>query len=66
MTVSTGVPRCQEGVASAALVEELRTEHSLLLVPGEHFGQPGWLRIGFGATPRGLEEGLARLGQALG
>jgi aspartate/methionine/tyrosine aminotransferase len=57
--------RCQEGVNSAALVDQLRTEHSLLLVSGEHFGQPGWLRIGFGATPTRLEKGLARLGQAL-
>jgi len=58
--------RCGDGVDSGALAEALRVEHGLLLVPGEHFGRPGWLRIGFGAPPRSLELGLARLGEALG
>ena len=57
--------RCRKGVASDELVEELRTKYSLLLVSGEHFSQPGWIRIGFGATPARLKEGLCRLAQAL-
>lgn len=58
--------RCGDGVDSGALAETLRVEHGLLLVPGEHFGRPGWIRIGFGAPTRSLELGLERLGEALG
>jgi aspartate/methionine/tyrosine aminotransferase len=31
-----------------ALVEHVRAGQSVLLVPGEHFGMPGYLRFGFG------------------
>ena len=30
------------------LVERLRDEQSVLLVPGDHFEMDGYLRIGFG------------------
>ncbi|MDA1264797.1 MAG: aminotransferase class I/II-fold pyridoxal phosphate-dependent enzyme [Planctomycetota bacterium] len=55
----------ESGHSSMELAERLRREHSLLLVPGEQFGQEGWLRLGFGATAARLEEGLIRLGSAL-
>ena len=43
----------------------MRTDHSVLLVPGEHFGSEGWLRIGFGAQSDKLERGLERLATLL-
>jgi aspartate/methionine/tyrosine aminotransferase len=48
------------------LVRRLREEHSVLLVPGEHYAQPGWLRIGFGGEAHELEAGLAALSKMLG
>jgi aspartate/methionine/tyrosine aminotransferase len=34
-------------------------EHSVLLVPGEHFGMPGHLRFGYGTELGQLEQALA-------
>lgn len=51
---------------TAQVAERLRVQDSLLLVPGEQFGSPGWLRIGFGATPEKLSAGLERLGRIEG
>ena len=33
----------------------------MLIVPGDHFGMDGYLRIGFGDEAGYLREGLARL-----
>lgn len=41
------------------LVEHLRARHSVLLVPGEHFGLAGYLRFGYGGEPSELEAALA-------
>ena len=49
-------------VNSTALVTRLRMEKSVLIVPGDHFGMDGYLRIGFGETPGYLRDGLARIG----
>jgi len=57
--------RYRAPVNSAALAERLRREHSVLVVPGDHFQMDGYLRLGFGMEPRVLEEGLARLGRLL-
>lgn len=46
---------------SVALVERLRDQESLLIVPGDHFLVPGHLRIGFGYSLEKLEDGLKRL-----
>lgn len=46
------------------LVERLRAEHNILLVPGEHFGMPNYLRIGFGNETKQLEHALDELGKA--
>ena len=48
-------------VGSLELVERLRDEQGVLVVPGEHFGMDGYLRIGFGNEPEDLQEGLARI-----
>ena len=36
-------------------------EKSVLIVPGDHFGMDGYLRIGFGSETRYLRDGLDRL-----
>jgi hypothetical protein len=36
----------------------------LLVVPGDHFGMDGYLRIGFGPPVGELEEALGRLAEA--
>jgi len=43
------------------LVERARAEHDVLLVPGEHFNMPGWLRLGFGNRTDELRRALAIL-----
>lgn len=48
-------------INSTALVTRLRLEKSVLIVPGDHFGMDGYLRIGFGDDPKYLGEGLQRL-----
>jgi len=41
------------------LVERVRAAQNVLLVPGEHFGMPGYLRFGFGNEIAELGEALA-------
>jgi aspartate/methionine/tyrosine aminotransferase len=53
--------RYQCPINSTELVTRLRTEHSVLIVPGDHFGMDGYLRIGFGDEPGYLQEGLDRV-----
>jgi aspartate/methionine/tyrosine aminotransferase len=48
-------------VNSTKLVERLRDEHGVLIVPGDHFGMDGYLRVGFGNEPHDLRNGLARI-----
>ncbi len=48
-------------VNSTDLVNRLRQEKSVLIVPGDHFGMDGYLRIGFGDETGYLQEGLTRL-----
>jgi aspartate/methionine/tyrosine aminotransferase len=43
------------------LVERARAEHDVLLVPGEHFNMPGWLRLGFGNPTEELRTALETL-----
>lgn len=51
---------------SRALAERLRTRHSVLVVPGAHFGLERTFRIGFGDQPEKLPGGLAAVAEALG
>ena len=48
-------------VNSTELVEKLRIEKSVLVVPGDHFGMDSFLRIGYGPPPDYLREGLTRV-----
>ena len=48
--------------ASLDLAERLRVEHSLLVVPGAHFGIEGTMRVGFGPPEDELVRALERLG----
>jgi len=59
--------RYHHDVNSTALVNRLREEQSLLVVPGDHFEMDRYLRIGFGygGTHAYLQDGLARLGTVL-
>jgi aspartate/methionine/tyrosine aminotransferase len=48
-------------VNSTELVLRLRDEQSVLIVPGDHFGMDGFLRVGYGNEPQDLSGGLARI-----
>jgi aspartate/methionine/tyrosine aminotransferase len=51
-------------VNSTEFAETLRTEMDILVVPGDHFGMDGFLRLGFGPPADQLSEALARLAEA--
>ncbi len=53
--------RYNYAINSTALVTRLRDEKSVLIVPGDHFGMDGYLRLGFGERPDYLRRGLDRL-----
>ena len=53
--------RYNYAINSTELVTRLRTEKSVLVVPGDHFGMDGYLRLGFGERPDYLKQGLDRL-----
>jgi aspartate/methionine/tyrosine aminotransferase len=48
-----------------ALAERLWRRSGLITAPGEFFGAPGHMRLGFGGDAAALDEGLARLHRAL-
>lgn len=50
---------------STELAERLRVEMSVLVVPGDHFGMDGYLRIGFGNPAADLSAGLDRISELL-
>ncbi|UCH24765.1 MAG: aminotransferase class I/II-fold pyridoxal phosphate-dependent enzyme [Trueperaceae bacterium] len=52
-------------VGSTLLVERLRREKSVLVVPGDHFGMDHFLRISFGLPEPYLLEALERVRQLL-
>lgn len=53
-------------IDSIELVERMRREQGVLVVPGAHFGLEGYLRIGYGGRAEHLREGLERMGRVLG
>jgi len=55
----------RDAINSVDLVNRLREEKSVLIVPGDHFGMDGYLRIGFGSEVRYLRDGLDRLADLL-
>jgi aspartate/methionine/tyrosine aminotransferase len=57
--------RYAHAINSSALVERIRDEHSVLLVPGDHFERDGYIRIGFGCDPELLLPALEHVGEVL-
>jgi aspartate/methionine/tyrosine aminotransferase len=57
--------RYDHPVNSTTLVNRLREEKSVLVVPGDHFGMDGYLRLGFGEPPEYNRAGLDRLKELL-
>lgn len=57
--------RYHHPINSTELVTRLREEKSVLIVPGDHFGMDGHLRIGFGDDVEYLGNGLNRLDELL-
>ena len=55
----------ESDVNSSELAELLRTRKSMLVVPGDHFGMDGWIRVGFGDDTSTLVAGLERLDEML-
>jgi aspartate/methionine/tyrosine aminotransferase len=51
---------------SLEIVERVRVNQSVLIVPGIHLGLEGFLRIWLGGRPEFLAEGLRRIGIELG
>ena len=51
--------RYRPAVDGEALVERIRAGQNVLLVPGEHFGMPGYIRFGFGNELPELRAALA-------
>jgi aspartate/methionine/tyrosine aminotransferase len=54
-----------DAINSTELVDRLRRLKSVLIVPGDHFGMDGYLRVGFGSETRYLRSGLDRLADLL-
>ena len=52
-------------VTSTELVERIRNEKSVLLVPGAHFDMEGYLRIGFGEHPGQMAAALDLVAEVL-
>lgn len=60
-----GFPRLHDVADVEAFCHHLAREHRVLLVPGTCFGVQGHVRLGFGRAPEELEQGLARLAEAM-
>jgi len=52
-------------ISSSDLVERIRGEQSVLVVPGEQFGMGNYLRIGFGSDADYTLKGLERISETL-
>lgn len=48
-----------------ALADFLVTEHDVGVVPGEYFGMPGFVRVGYALPAARIDEALARLGAGI-
>ena len=53
--------RYHHAINSTELVTRLRQENSVLVVPGDHFGMDGYLRLGFGDEPDTCAQALERV-----
>jgi aspartate/methionine/tyrosine aminotransferase len=52
-------------VNSSELAERLRVQHSVLIVPGDHFAMDGYVRIGYGLEEAPLKRALAGFSDCL-
>jgi hypothetical protein len=52
-------------IRSGALIDRIREEQSVLLVPGDQLGLGRYVRIGYGSDVEFLVKGLARVDEAL-
>jgi aspartate/methionine/tyrosine aminotransferase len=50
---------------STKLMERVRDEKGVLIVPGDHMGLDGYIRIGYGYDANQLREGLSRVSEVL-
>jgi aspartate/methionine/tyrosine aminotransferase len=57
--------RYHHAINSTELVTRLRVDHSLLVVPGDHFSMDHYLRLGFGEPAEQLRGALSRLGDGI-
>jgi len=57
--------RYRQAISALDLVEKMRAEHSVLLVPGDHFGLPNHIRFGFGDELHHFREALAETERGL-
>jgi aspartate/methionine/tyrosine aminotransferase len=57
--------RYHHSTNSTALVNRLREKKNVLIVPGDHFGMDGHLRLGFGEAPAYLRAALGRLNEGV-
>lgn len=62
---STCFVKLNVSTTSMEFAEKLIQKYQTLLVPGEVFGMPGWLRIGYGNSTHDISEGLKCLGELL-
>jgi len=57
--------RYNYAINSTELVTRLRETKSVLIVPGDHFGMDGYLRVGYGERAEYLRAGLERVHEVL-
>jgi aspartate/methionine/tyrosine aminotransferase len=57
--------RYRHPINSSELMKRCINEQSLLIVPGDHFGMDGFIRLNYGVPADHLREGLARLDRML-
>jgi aspartate/methionine/tyrosine aminotransferase len=57
--------RYTHAINSTRLIERLRDEMGVLVVPGDHFDMDGYLRIGFGGEPVHVAGSLEKIGEML-
>jgi aspartate/methionine/tyrosine aminotransferase len=58
-------PRYDLDIHSQTLVDKIRETKSVLIVPGDHFGMEGYLRIGYGEEKEKLEKALYLIEEAI-
>jgi aspartate/methionine/tyrosine aminotransferase len=57
--------RYRHAINSSQLMQRCIKEQSLLIVPGDHFGMDGFIRLNYGVPATHLREGLERLDMTL-